>query len=451
MHKGSVFIGWSCNLDLALAVKKQLDENCYEGITGGNFNHIDPGVGVTVINQMKKCSSAIMLFSPRTVHGEGSAQINTLSGNMLFELGYLFGTLQLSKVMIVYLDVPEGIIPTDLHGMWNVRVSAANRKVDDIAHEIVEKFLEDQCRGIDDDKLQWVSQIEKLHYFIESHMTNPTYYHDEMAQLVLLYGHAAYIFDDFSSAKQLLQKMQYQEIDNNMLEFALLHCLKYFELTQNLQDVNRADGKLYLSQSHYEDFVSSYLEMIEEVSNMDDESNQFKYMFLTISYEYLTFANMMYCSTLEADELSDDMIQFRDECCQKCLECCQIMINLDRKNNLYLGYLFQAYVYRNMAMFHRSVGYDDYDELFEKSISVRKELYRKYHFNKTMSKHFVNQMRMEYFLSLSDNLSLKDEATQKARIRELKLYIKDVNNSSFNRIYHIKSIENIINDIEKAY
>lgn len=444
MTKGNVFIGWSKNHSLAGVLKEKLSSYGFYGIVGGKTEStIDPGVGVTVINQMKKCSSAIMLFSPVST-GPG----NVLSGNMLFELGYLFGTLRLNKVLIVYLDVPMNSIPSDLHGMWDVQIGTAGKSEAEIADEIVRQFMVDEDSFLDMDKLDLLSEIERIHYLIENHIRSPICYHDEMAQIVLLYGQAAYIFDDFTSAKQILIKLLQQNIPNDELQFAVLHCLNYFELTQNMQDGNRKDGKLFLSQRDYEKFRDATMEMIAEVEEFPASANAFKYMFLTMSYEYLTFANMMYCAGLSREEIGDDLIVYRKDCAEKCLLYCQAMIDHDPDRNRKLGYLFQAYVYRNMAFFHQFLGEADFDELFERSIAVRKILYRQYHFSQTTAKHFVNHIRMEYFLALSDNLAFKTEERQRERIGALRKYIGEATNNSFNRIYHIRSIEKIIDEIE---
>lgn len=443
MTKGHVFIGWSKDTALAAELKEKLSEHGLEGIIGGKSdNNIDPGVGVTVINQMRKSCSAIMLFTPALLESRAE-----LSGNMLFELGYLFGTLRLNKVLIVYMDVPMEIIPSDLHGMWNVQIETKGRSNEEIADEILKSFFATQDRFPNEDKLDLLSEIEKLHYLIETHTESPTYYHNEIAQIVLLYGQAAYIFDDFTNATQLLQDLRKKDIQNKQLSLAIDLCLIYFEVTQSLHEKRDETGTFCLTEEAYERFRDSCLEMIEDLDELSEADAEFKYMFLSMAYQYLTFANMMYCANLDPRDIDDEMMEFRRDCGKKCLDCCNAFIAFSEQNEN-LGRLFKAYVYRNLAIFHKSIGEEDFDELFEKSITERKKLYKAYRRRETIAKHFVNQIRMEYFLSLSDNLLIKPSEIRKARIKELNKYIRDVNNSSFNRLYHIQSIIKIIEEAE---
>lgn len=446
MIKGNVFLGWSKENTLAKVLQKKLLNYGFRGIVGGKAQHaIDPGVGATVLNQMKKCSSAIMLFTPVDVDSG-----TILSGNMLFELGYLFGTLRLNKVLIVYLDVPMKSIPTDLHGMWDVQISKGDKSDEEIADEVIRHFLADQDSFLDEDKLDLLSEIEKLHYLIESHIESPIYYHDEMAQIVLLYGQAAYIFDDFISAEQTLGRLLQQNFPNDELQFAVLQCMSYFTLVQNLQDVDREDGNLYLSKRDYEKFRDESLDLIGEVKGFPETSETFKLMFLTIAYEYLTFANMMYAANPKTNARDEKFVEFRKFCVQNCLDYCEKMEEDDPDRNQNLAYLFKSYAYRNKAFLLKYIG-EESDESFEESIKFRKKLYRRYHFSKTTAKHFVNHIRMEYFLALSDNLEQKkDKKLQDERIKELRKYIGDVTNNSFNRLYHIKNIEKIITDVENG-
>ncbi len=453
MSRGNVYIGWSDNQPLALELKKRLKAHGYDAIVGGNSeSHINADVSSTIINQMRKCSSAIMLFATREIRSQAAPdqKFKVLSGNMLYELGYLlgkFGPLGPRRVLIVLLAVPVDIIPSDLMGMWRTCIDQPEEG--DCVGEILDNFLSKQDSFIEEDKLSMVSEIETQRDRILTHIQTPSYYHDEMAQIVLLYTMAAYIYDDLTSADIILSKLQQQAFPNRELEYATAHSRKYFELMRSLVDLNRPDGQLFLSYLNYDDFVHTSLDLINAVENGADFSEDFKYLFLSVAYEYLTFANMMYCANLEPDQIDEDLNEFREHCCQSCLDNCAKLIRLDSSRNEDLGLLLSAYVTRNMAFFHQSLQLDDYDELFERSIGFRKRLYDSYHFKAMVNKHFINQIRMEYFLALSDNLSLKTGALKKSRISELKHYIKESKSSRFNRLYHIHTIEERIRQAGK--
>ena len=56
---------------------------------------------------------------------------------------------------------------------------------------------------------------------------------------------------------------------------------------------------------------------------------------------------------------------------------------------------------------------------------------------------------MEYYLSLSDNLPDVEEDLKKKRIRELRDYMDEVNEGSFNRKYLNGEIERVLNEVTK--
>ena len=445
MSRGNVYIGWSKNNSLALLLKEKLKAHGYNAIVGGNSEaDINADVGTTIVNQMRKCSSAIMLFTTRSLTSQAAPgqEFTVLSGHMLYELGYLLGkfdSIGPRRVLIVLLDVPSDIIPSDLRGMWSTQIDRLEQS--DAADQILSRFLSEQRSFLVEDKLTMVSEIETQHNRILSHMQTPAYYHDEMAQIVLLYSMAAYIYDDINSADTLLAQLQQQAIPNKELEYATALARKYFDLLLNLKDLNQPDGQLFLSNQSYEDYVQTSLGLIRVVNHNPSFSKDFQYLFLSIAYEYLTFANMMYCTNAEPEEIDEELNEFRELCCQNCLENCSKLIQLDTARNENLGLLLSAYVTRNMAFFHQSLQLEDFDELFERSIGFREQLYDTYSFKPMINKQFVNHIWMEYALSLSDNLSLKNDELKKKRIQELRRYIKKTTSSRFNKLYHIRTIE----------
>ncbi len=128
--KGNVFIGWATSEALAICVKNELRKHNFYGICGGRegSNEILAGIGATVVIQMNKCSSAIMLFSKRNeqiTDEKGNVIITqTLSPNMLYELGYLSGSLNLKRVTGVYIDGAEDLVPTDIKGGWQETIKS---------------------------------------------------------------------------------------------------------------------------------------------------------------------------------------------------------------------------------------------------------------------------------------------------------------------------------------
>ena len=93
--KDQVFIGWSGSNDIAIQVKKYLETKNYRCTIGGNADNNSQfsSVGDTVIQQIKSCNQAIMIFCNRS---DGQ-----VSNNLFFELGYVLASYGQPKVHCV--------------------------------------------------------------------------------------------------------------------------------------------------------------------------------------------------------------------------------------------------------------------------------------------------------------------------------------------------------------
>ena len=62
--KDQIFIGWSGTNNVALEIKKRLEAKNYRCYIGGNADNSSQfsSVGDTVIQQIKNCNQAIMIF-----------------------------------------------------------------------------------------------------------------------------------------------------------------------------------------------------------------------------------------------------------------------------------------------------------------------------------------------------------------------------------------------------
>ena len=79
--------------------------------------------------------------------------------------------------------------------------------------------------------------------------------------------------------------------------------------------------------------------------------------------------------------------------------------------------------------------------------AMTKPLMLPFQLNKQLNKTITEQIKMEYYLSLKDNLKDVDSATQRRRIRELKDYIEEINEVAFNRKHLISDIERVLNEV----
>lgn len=451
--KGKVFIGWTMDQSLAVCVKNELRKHDYSGICGGRegSNKIKATIADTVIEQMNICSSAIMLFSRRSeniVDDSGVCVMNhVLSPNMLYELGYLSGSLNLRRVLSIYLDGAEELVPTDIKGGWQEVISTAGKTNEEVAKEIVDVFLRGQCNLITGNKIDRMTDISLLRNIIREHIERPVYYDDEIAFIVLLLSQSSYMHDEMSNDEKLILELLKADIDDKSCLLAINSSLAYFDACDSLEEIEFTHG-MQLPARAYRRLRRDLTEYVAEAEAMPD--CQFKAMFLMIAYDYLTFINMMHYGARPAEEVGEEELAFREESALQSIDYAAKFIEYDDKSNSQIAQLYLSYTLRNLALFYRAMGrHEEAQQRFEESIETRKRLYNYFRLNQ-LNKTITEQIKMEYYLSLKDNLKDVDAATQRRRIRELREYIEEVSEGAFNRKYLIADIERVLNEVTSA-
>lgn len=448
--RGKVFIGWTMDQSLAVCVKNELRKHNFSGICGGRegSNKILSSVGATVVSQMDECSSAIMLFSARNdtfYDGQGNpVPVRGLSPNMLYELGYLSGSLNLRRVLSVYLDGAEALVPTDIKGGWEERVSTAGKTNEELAQEIVAEFLRGQCSLITGNKMELLTDLSGLRSIIRSHIERPVYYNDEIAFVVLLLTQASYMHDEMDNDEKLISELFDADIDDKSCLLAINSTLAYFEACNSLEEIEFSHD-LQLPTKAYKRLRRRLTEYVDEAEAMED--SQFRSMFLMITYDYLTFINMMHYGARPADEVDPEEMKFREDSALNSIYYADLFMQQDDNANREVAWLYLSYTLRNLALFYRAVGRnDDAQVCFEQSIDTRKKLYNFFRLNK-LNKTITEQIKMEYYLSLKDNLKDVESGLQRKRIRELRDYIDEVSEVAFNRQHLINDIERVLNEV----
>ena len=449
--KGKVFIGWTMDQSLAVCVKNELRKHDYSGICGGRegSNKIRASIADTVINQMNECCSAIMLFARRDedVCDEcgNHAMTHILSPNMLYELGYLSGSLNLRRVLSIYLDGAEALVPTDIKGGWQETISSAGKTNEELAREIVEVFLRGQCNLLTGNKMDLMTDISFLRNTLRNHIEKPVHYDDELAFVVLLLSQASYMHDEMGNDEKLISELLRADIDDKSCLLAINSSLAYFDACDSLEEIEFTHG-MQLPSRAYKRLRRQLMEYVEEAELMPN--SQFKHMFLMITYDYLTFINMMHYGARPAEEVGEEEMEFREQSAIRSIEHAELFMDWDDKDNTQIALLYMSYTLRNLALFYRAVGrYEEAQQRFEESIDTRKKLYNYFQLNKQLNKTIADQIKMEYYLSLKDNLKDVDPVTQRRRIRELEDYIEEVSEAAFNRQHLIADIERVVNEV----
>ncbi len=453
--KGNVFIGWNISSVLATHVKEQLKRHGYNAIVGGKENdEVEHGVGATIIAQMKKCSSAIMLFSARPIPTEcpacgAEAHTEILSGNMLYELGYLTGSLKIKRVLTVYIDRAAQLAPSDLQGGWDFRISSddGRKPPEELAQEIVAFFLAEQKDCLNENKMEMITDVSNLRAILIGHMSNPVYYETEIATIVMLFCQSAYMVGDMENSEKVLRELLHSGIKNECCLLAIGSSFDYFDACRALTK-NEYDN-MYLPKRDYKRLLANFSEYVEEAETSLDEDDPFRDLFLMITYDYLTFINMMHYSDVPPEELDEDVLLFRERCAKRSIHHSTRYRAQDPQRNAQLCALYESYTYRNLALFYRSMKrYEEANEYFERSISSRRELYL-YFKKRDLNQSVFDQVNMEYHLSLIDNIFDTDDAERAKRKRELRDYVEDANEAAYNRRYLIDKISSVLEQLKR--
>ena len=113
--KDRVFIAWSGSKEVATLVKDILEKKYnYVCSVGGNSDNNSQlsSVGDTVLQQIKTCNQAIVIFQNR---GDGA-----VSNNLFFELGYVLASYGQKKVHCVKKISENVVLPTDFDNAFVV-------------------------------------------------------------------------------------------------------------------------------------------------------------------------------------------------------------------------------------------------------------------------------------------------------------------------------------------
>ena len=197
--KDNIFIIWSGSNDVAIQIKKILETKNYKCTIGGNADNDSKfsSVGDTVIQQIKNCNQAIVIFQNR--------RDGMVSNNLFFELGYALATYGQTKVHCVRRESEQVVLPSDFDNSFVEPISSATEE--DFVNGIIGYFFDRQKMSINVNKMILINNRYKMHYYIQSHFSEQgskcSDY--ELAQYVLFYLQAGHMFGD---ERKILKEMQ---------------------------------------------------------------------------------------------------------------------------------------------------------------------------------------------------------------------------------------------------
>ncbi len=408
--KDRVFIVWSGSNKVAIQVKDILEKQYnYVCSIGGNSdnNSSFSSVGDTVIQQIKSCNQAIIIFQNRA---DGA-----VSNNLFFELGYVLAMYGQKKIHCVKRKNEDVVLPSDFDNSFVQSIEDTKEDLSDFANGIVDYFIGRQKMSVNENKMYLIDNRYLIHDKIVSHYSEKgskcSDY--ELAQYLLFYMQAAHMFGDEANVyEELLDfKNKHKFEFSTELTIAVNMCLSFFEMVTNIK-VDEKTSEVYIEKDVFwkvkKDYEHYKNAIVEDNLGVFDE-----WASLYVS-EHMTFANMLIANNPAIDKaMSVKLYQKSGECAIETIE------NIERleaqapckENNDSIGLisLFKAYVYRNLYLAKKVAG--DREEAMEwlkKTMIERESL--KNNFDKgAIDTKLYNNFCMEYYLSLVNYLSDCDE------------------------------------------
>ena len=453
--KGVVFVGWSGSNDLAIEVKRKIEQKDYHCIVGGNLELTgnEVFVGGTIISQLQKSNQAIFLIEKKDT--------GYISNNLMFELGYALSkfTTTAKKVHLYYIDINEAdeVIPSDLRGAWATHLSRSDYSKDSLSEIILDDFLNKQDILVPENKMGIVNSWYNTSHEIDIHFTNPGYSDYELAQYVLFYVQASYMFDFVETAYSKLHNLLKHV---NPESHALFNAVSLALVSLELFGKTRRNGDLlYLDFIDFDEIYEKFTNIFDDVMKYDNvgskhtDSNvlsELALWMLAIGKEHQHYACALYLSNPEIDDadlplIRDYVISIGEEVLQLCDE----LINLNQTTNQEFAILLKAYVYRNLAKVYDREGnsLEMANNYYQYSFDTRKKLmdyYSKLDIDSTLIKNF----EMEYYLSLSEITDkLPDGMKRRANIRRLREYINKERAELESSSYFLQQIEYRVNEL----
>lgn len=404
--KDRIFIVWSGTDNTAISIKKILETKKYKCIIGGNSDNSSKfsSIGDTVIQQIKSCNQAIVIFQNR--------EDGTVSNNLFFELGYVLASYGQMKVHCVRKKSEQVVLPSDFDSSF-VEAIDCNGSDDGFVNGILKYFNARQKMSINQNKMLLINNRYKMHDYVQSHYSEQgskcSDY--ELAQYILFYMQASHMFGDEPNTLKEMRQFK----DNNFTVFsdelaiAVNMAIAFFEMVTNIHMSD--DGEFYIDRPTYRRFKEKYTECHNELYN--DDTGAFDEWANVYISEHLAYACNLYSNNPELTEESrlkavkDVIVK-----AEKAIEDLKVLEEMPpiKDNNDHKGLLslFHAYVYRNLFLAYKKLQNQE-KELFwlEKTKKERTAMKNNFELGSLDSKLY-NNFAMEYYLTMIEYLGYAD-------------------------------------------
>jgi hypothetical protein len=456
--KDYVFIGWSKNLDLAIALKKKLEEKGFVCVIGGEYGHNPPDVGTrrtvheTVINQMNRCNQAILLFQNKGNNG--------ISENLIYELGYLSAQKSYTNVHIIKIDITEDdlrLFPTDLHGVWGANISTSEYKGDEkMAEKIVEIFESKQNHIKKKIKFEILNNHHFVEYEMKIHFETPNMSDYDLASEIMVYTQSAFCYQEQIDIKQKMEKFNEQMGERGNSSEELRLSVEYALVTLDLfcSTIPDKDSKSISMDEHkfnyYLDKYNSIVNRIESKIDVEKiysdkdyvSENQFEVLVLGQMQEHIAYLHHVYLYKKE-EIAADDKKKYSEEGIVYCNNAIGILnVLMDNSEDNMYAKLLLSYAYKCLSSFNANLGENgECENNQQKSLKLRSEL-NTYVVNTPAIRHSLKDyIMLEYYHQVIEFVeNINEDKKKKYYLIEIGKYVDERSKIDSVKSYMFKTL-----------
>ncbi len=386
---------------MALKIKKILETKHYKCIIGGNSDNSSTfsSVGDTVIQQMKTCNQAIVIFQNRA---DGA-----VSSNLYFELGYALASYGQPKVHCVRKASESVALPSDFDNSFVEPIACESEEC--FVEGIIKYFMDRQKMSITENKMILINNRYRIHDYILRHYSErgslcSDY---ELAQYILFYTQAANMFSDENKVLEEIKRFKdaHQTDFSDELSIAVNMSIAFLTIWGKIKCTD--DGNFYLDKSSFRHFREAYEQALGEL--VEDDMGTFDEWANAFISEHLSYAYSIYANSPELNA------EQKQRAIQKCISwgerCIDDLKKLEdvahiRDNNDHKGFvsLLYAYNYRNLYLCYMELGQRDIAlNYLEKTKKERLALKNNFQ-SGSIDSHLYGTFEMEYYLALAEYL-----------------------------------------------
>ena len=440
--RGKVFIAWSGTRSVAEKVKKILDNDGYICSIGGNSdnNSLYSSVGDTIIQQIKNCNQAIVIFQNK--------QDGNVSNNVFFELGYVLARYGTRKIHCVKKREENIVLPSDFDSSF-VEPVTSDGDEDVFARGIVDYFLKRQKMSIPEKKMTIIDNRYRIKEMLDNHYSpNGSLCSDyELAQYLIFYMQAAHMFDDEPRINKEIEKFHHE----HHLEFSeelrcsVRMCLSFFKLVSKIKEYPES-ANVYIENDTFYEFKMSYDRIAHDLRLYDHDVNDCfsqwmrVYVYNHFSFVYMLIANNESLSMDERKKHHEMAIKFSHETLKSLKDLETAPGNDDNADELGLDSLIRAYIYRNLFVSNDFLGNkEEAKDWLKETHDERYNLMT--NFEGCLDTQLQNTFAMEYHLAAIDYYCYMDPYQKEFNRNLMKAYLEEASKDKKKNSAYIRRIK----------